>query len=162
MLNVTTPHRLVADWVALRPGRGFVLDAEVGTIGSYDAIRCYLWAGMLSQDDPERQRLLTRMKGMVQVVEKQLAPPEKIDAMSGRFEGGGPAGFSAALLPYLNATKAEAAISLQRTKITAMGGIPSIYYEQVLSLFAFGWMDQRFRFGRDGRLVIKKNATCKK
>ena len=43
-----------------------------------------------------------------------------------------------------------------------MGGIPGVYYEQALALFALGWMDKRYRFEGNGRLVVQRMATFKK
>ena len=41
----------VADWVSYRrtgPGKGeFIVDPVKGELGSYDAIRAYLWAGLM-------------------------------------------------------------------------------------------------------------------
>ncbi|MEN9867038.1 MAG: hypothetical protein RL748_2628 [Pseudomonadota bacterium] len=161
MLDAVTPQMLVADWVAWRPQQGFVLDKEVGVNGSYDAIRTYLWAGMLSRHDPWRSKLLGRMKGMLTLVEKNAVPPHKLDASNGNLsDGAGPLGFSAALLPFLAANDASAALEKQKLRITAGGGVPQIYYEQALALFALGFIEQRFHFARNGKLMIPKQANC--
>lgn len=160
MIESATPRFLVPDWVVVRPNGAIELDLQAGLGGSYDAIRTYLWAAMLSNQDPDRQRLLSRMKGMATLLENQLIPPVKIDALSGRFEGSAPLGFSAALLPYLEAVGAEPAARRQRLRIVAMGGMPMVYYEQVLGLFGLGWMDRRFRFAADGRLEWGVATRC--
>lgn len=160
MFESVTPRRLVPDWVAVWPDRGFTLDAELGFGGGYEAIRAYLWAAMMSKRDPDRIRLLTRMKGMSELVDRLLVPPAKIDAFSGQSEGASPAGFSVALLPYLDAVGAKISADRQRLRISAMGGIPLVYYEQALGLFALGWIEQRFRFAADGRLDWGMTATC--
>lgn len=162
MLESVTPHRLAPDWVVVRADTGFRLDPKVGQTGAYDAIRIYLWAGLMPSQDPDRSRVLARLKGMQKLVEAQLVPPEKVDAATGRGEGTGPAGFSAALLPFFDAIGANAAVDQQRARITAMGGIPGVYYEQALALFALGWMDKRYRFEGNGRLVVQRMATFKK
>ena len=161
MIESVTPHYLVPDWVALRPERGFVLDPELGYQGSYDAIRAYLWAAMMPTQDPMRNRLLARMKGMKTLVERLLVPPASVNAYSGESEGSGPGGFSAALLPYLVAVGAKIGARQQRLRIVAMGGVPLVYYEQALGLFSLGWIDQRFRFAPDGRLDWGVTLTCK-
>lgn len=161
LIEAATPKLLVSDWVLVRANGAIELDAQAGSIGSHDAIRVYLWAGMLSSQDPDRKRLLSRMKGMVTVLEKQLIPPVKIDALTGAFEGGAPLGFSAALLPMLEVVGASAAARRQRLRIVAMGGMPMVYYEQVLGLFGLGWMDRRFRFAADGRLDWGVATTCR-
>lgn len=156
-----TPQLLVPDWVAVTSRGSIEPDTARGSIGSYDAIRAYLWAGMLSSQDPDRQRLLGRMKGMATLLDRQLIPPTKVDAVSGRFEGAAPPGFSAALLPYLDAVGATAAARRQRQRVLAMGGMPMVYYEQMLGLFGLGWMDRRFRFSVDGRLDWGVATTCR-
>ncbi|MDI5823359.1 glycosyl hydrolase family 8, partial [Salmonella enterica subsp. enterica serovar Kentucky] len=40
------------------------LKAEKTLISSYDAIRVYLWAGMMHDGDPQKARLLARFKPM--------------------------------------------------------------------------------------------------
>jgi endoglucanase len=162
MLESVTPQRLAPDWIVVRADGGFRLDPKVGQTGGYDAIRVYLWAGLMPSNDPDRSRVLARLKGMQGLVERQLVPPEKVDVTSGRGEGTGPAGFSAALLPFLDAIGAKTAVEQQRARITAMGGIPGVYYEQALALFALGWMDKRYRFEGNGRLVVQRMATFKK
>lgn len=161
LIEAATPQLLVPDWVVVRPDGTIELDAQVGLGGSYDAIRVYLWAAMLSSQDPDRKRLLSRMQGMATLLEQQLIPPVKIDAVTGHFEGGAPLGFSAALLPYLDVVGASAAARRQRLRIVAMGGLPMVYYEQVLGLFGLGWMDRRFRFSVDGRLDWGVATTCR-
>jgi len=70
-------------------------------------------------------------------------------------EGTGNYGFHAALVPYLQA-QGEA----DRAKAMVAGlptpeqqrAAPPRYYEQVLSLFALGWYEGRYRFAADGQL----------
>jgi endoglucanase len=161
MIDATTPQFLVSDWVAYRPQQGFILDKEAGLTGSFDAIRTYLWAGMLSKQEPMRNKLLARMKGMQALVEKNGVPPQKIDTSNGALiEAAGPLGFSAALLPFLAANSAQQALDQQRSRIVAGGGLPAIYYEQALGLFALGFLEQRYHFARDGKLMLPKQAVC--
>src|SRR6185437_12945475 len=63
----SSAHGLVADWVLYRAGRGFEPDPVKGPLGSYDAIRVYLWAGLLSSDDPLRSELAGATSGILQV-----------------------------------------------------------------------------------------------
>lgn len=162
MFAATTPAALAADWVTVQPGRGFMLDSSVATSGGYEAIRVYLWVGMMSERDPRRAILLRHLSGMRSVIARNNVPPEKIDVMSGVVSGAGPAGFSAAVLPILSAWGDKQAVRLQQTRIVAMGGIPKVYYERALGLFAQGWMEQRYRFESNGSLVLKKVAQCTK
>lgn len=162
MYAATTPASLAADWVTVHAKRGFLLDVKVAKQGGYEAIRVYLWAGMLSAHDPRRAILLRRLDGMHKVITRDMLPPEKIDVTDGSISGAGPAGFSAALLPILSAWGDTQAVRLQQTRIVAMGGIPKVYYERALGMFAQGWMEQRYRFESNGSLVLKKVAQCTK
>ena len=162
MFAATTPAALAADWVVVKPKQGFVIDANVGLQGGYEAIRVYLWAGMLSSHDTRRAILLRHLAGMRAAIKRDMLPPEKIDVTDGKVSGAGPVGFSAAVLPILSAWGDQQAVHLQQTRIVAMGGIPKVYYERALGLFAQGWMEQRYRFESNGSLVLKKVAQCTK
>ncbi|MDD4977812.1 MAG: cellulose synthase complex periplasmic endoglucanase BcsZ [Gallionella sp.] len=162
MFAATTPAALAADWVVVKPKQGFVIDANVGLQGGYEAIRVYLWAGMLSSHDPRRAILLRHLAGMRAAIKRDMLPPEKIDVTDGKVSGAGPVGFSAAVLPILSAWGDQQSVHLQQTRIVAMGGIPKVYYERALGLFAQGWMEQRYRFESNGSLVLKKVAQCTK
>jgi endoglucanase len=73
-----------------------------------------------------------------------------------------PPGFSAAVIPYLSvlgdAALAKAQMDhLMSTRNPANGlyGKDGAYYDQNLSLFATGWVEQRYRFDRNGKLQAK-------
>ena len=69
-------------------------------VGSYDAIRVYLWAGMTDTDDGERAELMAAVPAMGSYLAQHSAPPEKVSADGIPLSKPGPVGFSAALLPY--------------------------------------------------------------
>jgi endoglucanase len=73
-----------------------------------------------------------------------------------------PVGFSAAVAPYLNALGMKAQAKLQQDRLiaaqdpaTGLYGHPGEYYDENLALFSTGFIEQRFRFERDGRLHLK-------
>lgn len=157
----------IADWVAYQasaPDAGmFILDPYKGDLGSYDAIRCYMWAGMTSPRDPFFQEALDALGGMRRVLASREWPPEQVRALTGEVSGDGPVGFSAALLPYLRAFKDEPAYQRQwqrvQQQIPQADGTPANfppYYDMVLALFALGWVDQRYHFSADGTLVLAR------
>ena len=78
-----------------------MVDPVTGPIGSYDAIRVYLWAGMTASSDPLAAPLLRALNGMDTALKLRALPPEMVDLTTGVGRGDGPFGFSAALLPYL-------------------------------------------------------------
>ncbi|WP_114809478.1 cellulose synthase complex periplasmic endoglucanase BcsZ [Paraburkholderia kururiensis] len=161
MIAAASPHGFVPDWLAWRAGQGFIVDPAKGDVGSYDAIRVYLWAGMTSPRDPLAAPLLDALAGMRSAVSNGNAgPPERVATAEGTLVGSGPVGFSAALLPYLRASGDLTALDAQRARIASMldaaraakTAVP--YYDRVLLLFGEGWADGRYRFDENGQLVL--------
>lgn len=152
-----SPKGFAPDWTLYDAEKGFLPDtegAEKGQ-GGYNAIRVYLWAGMLHPNAPSRQRVLQALFPMAHLVREQGFPPETIDIQSGRTSGPAPSGFSAAMLPFLKAQKEEAALQEQRTRIDARPMRPDAYYEQALALFGMGWDDGMYRFSPAGDLQVR-------
>jgi endoglucanase len=161
------------DWVNYAPGEGFT-PATLHTdksgdapMGSYDAIRVYLWAGMLDGKSPTRPELLGAVPGMSAYLANHDSPPEKVSDLGVPMAQDGPVGFSAALLPYLRAyphmdgPSAHQTVRLNAQKDTVSGlyGRDQAYYDQNLALFATGFLDGRFRFGPDGELKVEWTRT---
>ncbi|MHA6194930.1 cellulose synthase complex periplasmic endoglucanase BcsZ [Pseudomonas wadenswilerensis] len=164
----------IADWVGYRgtgPGTGlFVVDPVKGELGSYDAIRTYLWAGITPTSEPLAKPILDSLHGMSQGVATQGTPPEKVQVKSNTSTGDGPYGFSAALLPYLKARQQPWLVEQQRARVDslmAQSFSPAAvqqrqppYYDVVLSLFALGYMDEHYRFLADGKLQPLWETSC--
>lgn len=161
MLRAASPHGFAPDWIAWN-GEAFVADPGKGAVGSYDAIRCYLWAGMTDAGEPLRRRLLDALPGPARLLRAQGGFAEKIQTRSGAASGTAPAGFSAALLPYLAALGQTAMAEAQAGRIPATGPAADVlgYYDRVLMLFGRGWKERRFRFAADGRLLPAWSHTC--
>jgi endoglucanase len=148
------PDLFVAD------GKGQVAaDPERGPVGSYDAIRVYLWAGMSGENSRELVRLLARYSALLR---KSDTPPEKVNAQTGGAQAGdfSPLGFSGALLPFLHAAGEKELLERQLRRIQldawqAKFGRTTHYYDQVLILFGKGWHDGYYRFDAQGQLVPK-------
>lgn len=157
-----SPKGLVPDWQRWTAGQGWAVDSKKGSVGSYDAIRVYLWAGMLAQDAPGRAALLAHLQPMVQLTAQHGFVPEKVDSAAGTDTGTGPVGFSAALLPLLAASpQSAAALAAQRQRLQQQPPLADAYYNQSLALFGQGWDQQRYRFDKDGHLVPNWTAACK-
>jgi endoglucanase len=89
-------------------------------------------------------------------------PPEHIDAVGTILAGDAPVGFSAALLPYLQAMGAKLALATQGARVMAqldpvtnLYGRPPTYYDENLTLFGLGGRQHMFAFGRDGELQVR-------
>ena len=156
----SAPRGFAPEWIFYKKEGGFQPDTETQGEGSYNAIRVYLWAGMLATDDPLRAVLLKRLQPMAEKVGAGGTPPEKADTRSGASSGVGSAGFSAALVPFLAAAGKRDLAEQQRLRVVAKGALDrdDNYYDQVLILFGLGWADSQYRFARDGRL--QPRWTC--
>lgn len=159
----SSPKGYAPDWTLYDYDRGFLpdTDPEKGGTGSYDAIRVYLWAGMLSRDDADRAALINALRPMARLVERLGYPPESVHVQSGEPQNKGPNGFSAAMVPFLQAAGANKAAEAQLSLIEADPISEDSYYNQVLSLFALGWQDNLYRFDSKGNLTPSWKTTCK-
>ncbi len=157
----SAPHGYAADWIDYRPPDGFITDSSTKGVGSYNAIRVYLWAGMLADGDPQAAALRRVLQPMAARAAEH-PPPEIIDTNTLEAHGTAPPGFFAALLPLLAHFKYEGAVDSYR-KLVETGALKDNqhYYSDVLSLFGLGWLDNRYRFDRLGRLQVPWSASCR-
>ncbi len=174
LILAISPKGYAPDWVGYRASEKkkpvFLQDKVEGPRGSYDAIRVYLWAGMTSKDDPLSAPMLTTLYGMLKSVSLTGTPPESVDVNTGITKGEGPYGFSAALLPYLQAIgeKKSYEQQLERYRVLQLKALstkeqsqtPPVYYDYSLSLFALGWVENRFRFSKDGQAKFNWEQSC--
>jgi endoglucanase len=130
-------------------------------LASYDAIRVYLWAGMLDPRTPGRAAILESMPGLARHLTHSVIPPAVITAGGKIRERRSGPGFSAAAIPYLDALGQKVLAEKQQQRLAsfldASSGLydsPPRYYDQNLALFATGWSEGRFRFGADGALIV--------
>jgi endoglucanase len=152
MLGAVAGAGGVPDWVVYTPEKGFQPDPEMGRISGYEAIRVYLWWGMLDHSDQSHHKLRPLMQ-RVQALKPGEATPERINIETGATEGKAPEGFDGALTPlrkvlYGDDGQPRRALSENQ------------YYSSVLKLFGYGWLDGRFKFCRDGSLVTKVSKPC--
>jgi endoglucanase len=155
-----SPKGFAPDWLMWQAGQGFFSDAKSAQ-GSYDAIRVYLWMGMLATDAPERTVLLNHFKPMIEATARLGYVPEHVDSGTGKSMGAGPVGFSAALLPLLASdASAAAALSAQREHLRQSPPLADAYYNQSLVMFGQGWDEHRYRFDKDGRLQPNWTSPC--
>lgn len=157
-----SPKGYSADWIIYDADHGFASDrqgAEKGD-GGYNAIRVYLWAGMLAERAPYRRRLLQALQPMAALTGGQGYPPEFVDIHSGVGKGPGSSGFSAAMLPFLQALGADKIRQEQQLRLAAQPLKADAYYDQVLGLFALGWLEKRYRFDSKGRPQLRWQRPC--
>lgn len=177
MLARSTPKGLAPDWVLYKvemPAEGsgftaatgtFQVDSATADLGSYEAIRVYLWAGMTARGDDLAAPLLKTLGGMAQALKTSGVPPEKVRTLSATTSGAAPVGFSAALLPYLRASGHADLLATQRARAqaglwtSAPQPLPT-YYDYVLGLFGTGWDEQRYQFLPSGKLKLRTEKVC--
>ena len=162
MFSAVAPLGIVPDWATFSAGR-WLPDAESRAIASYDAIRSYLWCGMMADTDPLRGPLLDAQRGIRKRIAADGRLPERIDTIKGNVTGIAPAAFAAALLPWLFSIGDSETLASQRARLAAAktgelyGGTRN-YYDQALSLFGLGWLEGRYRFDLQGRLLTRWSA----
>ncbi|WP_414629732.1 cellulose synthase complex periplasmic endoglucanase BcsZ [Burkholderia oklahomensis] len=158
----SAPRGFAPDWALYRADRGFEPDADSRAESAYNAIRVYLWAGMLDASDALAQPLLARFAPFADHVAAHGAPPETVDATTGAAgPRDGNAGFSAAAVPFLDARGEHALADAQVARIARLEReAASGYYANVLTLFGLGWRDGRYRFAADGTLNVRWSEPC--
>lgn len=158
-----SPKGLAPDWLLWRTGQGWAADSVTGAKGSYDAIRVYLWLGMLADDAPGKVELLKHFQPMLELTNRLGGGPEILDTRTGTDTGKGSVGFSAALLPMLaSAPVGTDALKMQRERLRQEPPAPDAYYDRSLVLFGQGWDERRFRFDKRGRLIPTWMRPCKR
>jgi endoglucanase len=136
--------------------------APVPAVGSFDAIRVYLWLGIADPKTPSLKLSLDELPGMAKYLSSESKPPLTVDAYGSVKNAQGPLGFSAAVAPYLEALKQDASANAQLNRLkagldagTGLYGHPAYYYDQNMALFATGWVEKRYHFDKDGSLKLK-------
>jgi endo-1,4-beta-D-glucanase Y len=166
-LQQTSIQGFPMDWVTYNASSGFSPAAAPGgsagvPMGSYDAIRVYLWAGMANPNTPGSKAGLDAVSGMARYLGTASLPPSQVNSEGNVVNLTAPIGFSGALIPYLESQGKSAALKNQKDHIlagrdttTLLYGRPPTYYDQNLLLFGVGWEQRFFRFDRTGQLKVK-------
>jgi len=157
------------DWMTAGPG-GVQASlpppgiAAVVPMGSYDAIRVYLWLGIADPKTDGVKQSMVEMKGMAMYLKGHTFPPESVTSAGKALGGNAPVGFSAAVIPFLRTQGMKKEEQVQENRLMSLRngksglyGREAAYYDQNLALFATGWVEERFRFDMDGRLRLKWN-----
>lgn len=147
LLTETSPKGFAPDWITYDATKDWVFVSPL--VGSYDALRVYLWVGMLNDQDSAKSILLKHYDPLQQYMSKHSTPPESIDVLTGSMKNTGSIGFSAALLPFLQSAQSQ---QNQLQQIKSRYASENNYYNNVLILFGLGWYENKFRFSRDGQL----------
>lgn len=170
ILSQSSSGGFAMDWVtagdslsaALSPAQLATGISTARPVGSYDAIRVYLWLGIADQDTPGIHELLADLSGMAEYLKLHPVPPHRVDQNGAVLDANPPIGFSAAVVPYLHAMgmnseeKSQAdRLTAQKDPLSGLYGHQAAYYDQNLALFANGWAEERFRFDPSGQLKVR-------
>lgn len=168
ILTRGSPAGFAMDWVSagftispsLSPAQLSAGDFAAHPVGSYDAIRVYLWLGMSDKSTPGLKAFFDATSGMATYLKREVTPPLAVDGQGTVLSKDAPVGFSAAVVPYLQALNLRSQEKTQLDRIgafkeqsTGLYGRTPAYYDQNLILFATGFTEGRFHFDRDGKLV---------
>ncbi|MGY2374689.1 cellulose synthase complex periplasmic endoglucanase BcsZ [Pseudomonas sp. SDO524_S393] len=175
----SNPQGFAANWVGYRATSAttgvFVVDPYSDDLGSYDAIRTYLWAGMTAKSDPLAAPMLKALGGLSRATAASAngLPPEKVHVLTGEVEknnGYSPLGFSASAMVFFQARGETALAQLQKNKLddvlgkamatSAPDSAQPLYYDYMLSLFGQGFADQKYRFEQDGTVKLFWEGAC--
>lgn len=150
----SAPRGYSPDWIYYRNGT-FFQKRNKSNNGSYNAIRTYLWAGMLSPEDEHYRKLLDALSPMQRKIKQTGFPPENINTNTTRYKGKGSAGFSAAVIPFLSALGDDESTQIQYKRAKNLLNLTpgQHYYDYVLTLFGNAWLEGRYRFAANGSLV---------
>lgn len=162
LLN-SAPLGYAPDWVLWTPEGQFDFGGTGTTaspvLGSYDAIRVYLWLGMLAKNAPHREALLQHFAPMAEHFLHTGTVPESVDIFSGEPSSTTVKNLRVAVLPYLinysfapaNADLIQQRIQELRQQLTQPLATTA-YYSRVLALFAEGWDKGKYSFSAQGQL----------
>lgn len=168
ILEEGAPLGRVPDWIAWDlEERRFRPDPQHGSLGSYDAIRAYLWPALLPKGSLLRDRLLAASRGLLHAYRTTGTVAETFDTLSMKAgKGNAPPGFVG--ITRLRARDAgdEAleqvlAQRLADAEMEGLYGAPPAYYDQNLLLFAQGHLEGRYAFAVDGRLLPRWETSCR-
>ncbi|HEV2322896.1 MAG TPA: cellulose synthase complex periplasmic endoglucanase BcsZ [Terracidiphilus sp.] len=159
LISDSAPHGFVSDWTDIKTGPPLQASPAVG---SYDAIRVYLWAGMLDPATPHREDILKSLSGMAAYLRTNAVPPAKVRQDGSVEDPKGPVGFSAAVLPFLAAVHEDSVRNQQMSRVqseykpqTGLFSNSPKYFDENLVLFGLGFADQQFGFDANGALRLK-------
>lgn len=158
----TSTNNVTPDWVYYDAKKGFYFDEIETDLGSFNAIRTYLWVAMMAQDAPFKKELVEQFTPFIEKIVNLGYVPLNTYAASGEVEGKGPIGFNSALLPLLALNKEQDTLNiLQDTLKTNNQLLKTRYYDSVLHLFGTSTLNKRFTINAQGKLQPMWSTECR-
>lgn len=151
-MMICSPGGAAPDWAKFGPD-GKLLNPD-GMVGSYNAIRTYLWSAMMSPKDPLYEVLYKHYQPMIDAVKTLNVPPEEVNLGNMHFSQRDVNAFGACFLPYVSSDKSGAVI---RTLLTNTKMVGDNYYRNVLTIYGLGFDYKYYAFDEKGRLFLPKD-----
>ena len=145
------------EWAMITDNNRILADEKESKVGGYNAIRVYLWLGMMSNEDEFKAPLMNTFAPMLKAIQTDGFVAEQFDLKTNTQIGYKPLGFSAAVLPFLASANDTIRINEFVEKINArkLSNSPDSYYDSVLILIGKGWQEKRYGFEKDGALTTQ-------
>lgn len=158
-LKQSAPNGFSPEWAVLNANNQITPDEKDSKIGGYNAIRVYLWLGMLSDEEPEKAALMAHFSPMLKTIQSDGFVSEQFDTKTKSQIGNKKLGFSAAVLPFLVSAKQPERLNelVEQINSREFSDKPDHYYDSVLILMGKGWLAHRYRFDKTGMLVLKQS-----
>ncbi|SFC72224.1 cellulose synthase complex periplasmic endoglucanase BcsZ [Pseudoalteromonas denitrificans] len=151
------------DWVLYSKNKTFHYSIKNTDLGSYDAIRVYLWAGLMNEKAEYKTQLLKQLSPMVNSTKALGSVPLNTYANTGKYKKKASSGFMAALLPLLKNTHNHFFYQqeYQNLQIALLEKPNKNYYQSVLMLFSLSFIDGLYHFDKNGFLFTHwNNQNC--
>lgn len=157
-LKQSAPNGFSPEWAILNANNQITPDEKDSKIGGYNAIRVYLWLGMLSDEDSEKAALMAHFSPMLKAIQTDGFVSEQFDTKTNTQIGNKKLGFNAAVLPFLISAKESKRLNelVEQINVREFSDKPNQYYDSVLILMGKGWLEHRYRFDKTGMLVLKQ------
>lgn len=139
-----------ADWVDFDLNGHQIIRTD--TVGSWDALRVYLWYGITNRADPYRKIVYRYAKRAIDYADRHGLFPDEYNFYSQKISEKGNIAFDAAMIPWAENRKS---LQLMRTAVANHTFRPDEYYSAVIALFAIGYDNRYYRIDRNGSLLIK-------
>ncbi len=144
------------DWATLTDNNQVAPDIKDEKIGGYNAIRVYLWLGMLSNAETYKADLMMSFSPMLKIIQTDGFIAEQYNIKTNTQVGYKPLGFMAAVLPFLisanNPTLANE--FLEKLKTREISEKSNHYYDSILILIGKSWLEKRYQFDETGKIII--------
>ncbi|WP_394226695.1 cellulose synthase complex periplasmic endoglucanase BcsZ [Pseudoalteromonas spongiae] len=162
VLSESAPKGFSPDWVLYNPKKGFHFTKKHNDEGNFNAIRSYLWVGIMHKTTPNRDEIINVFKPVVDAIKQKRVMPLNTYARTGTFNEKGSIGFQAAILPFLvaSAQTNSAEMLYQQVQAGLNYELRRNYYNSVLSLYGTASYQKRFVISPKGILKPLWSKGC--